>query len=156
MQTSKLTSGESASPPRVLAALGLLRDQHERVTRARQAVIEVLDRTDEHLDPRGRAHRPQPRDGDPRHRRAAGLAGGRRPRHRGRARSLRAPNNHEPRSDAASAYSSCLSQKRERPCGKAYLFLVHRLPERTDGGIGKETKDRLAKSTSRVSSPLLG
>ncbi len=49
MQTSKLTSGESASPPRVLAALGLLRDQHERVTRARQAVIEVLDRTDEHL-----------------------------------------------------------------------------------------------------------
>jgi Fur family transcriptional regulator, ferric uptake regulator len=29
--------------------LGLLRDQHERVTRARQAVIEVLDSTDDHL-----------------------------------------------------------------------------------------------------------
>jgi Fur family ferric uptake transcriptional regulator len=29
--------------------LGLLRGQHERVTRARQAVIEVLDATDEHL-----------------------------------------------------------------------------------------------------------
>jgi Fur family ferric uptake transcriptional regulator len=29
--------------------LGLLRDQHERVTRARQAVLEVLDATDEHL-----------------------------------------------------------------------------------------------------------
>ena len=26
-----------------------------------------------------------------------------------------------------------------------YLFLVHRLPERTDGGIGKEIKDRPAK-----------
>lgn len=37
------------SPPRVQAALGLLRDQHERVTRARQAVIEVLDSTDDHL-----------------------------------------------------------------------------------------------------------
>jgi Fur family ferric uptake transcriptional regulator len=35
--------------PRVEAALGLLRDQHERVTRARQAVIEVLDATNEHL-----------------------------------------------------------------------------------------------------------
>jgi Fur family transcriptional regulator, ferric uptake regulator len=37
------------TPPRVQAALGLLRDQHERVTRARQAVIEVLDSTDDHL-----------------------------------------------------------------------------------------------------------
>jgi Fur family transcriptional regulator, ferric uptake regulator len=37
------------SPPRVQAALGLLRVQHERVTRARQAVIEVLDSTDDHL-----------------------------------------------------------------------------------------------------------
>jgi Fur family transcriptional regulator, ferric uptake regulator len=37
------------SGTRVQAALGLLRDQHERVTRARQAVIEVLDATDEHL-----------------------------------------------------------------------------------------------------------
>jgi Fur family transcriptional regulator, ferric uptake regulator len=36
-------------PPRVEAALGLLRAQHERVTRARQAVIEVLDSTDDHL-----------------------------------------------------------------------------------------------------------
>ena len=35
--------------PRVQAALGLLRAQHERVTRARQAVIEVLDSTDDHL-----------------------------------------------------------------------------------------------------------
>jgi Fur family transcriptional regulator, ferric uptake regulator len=37
------------SSPRVQAALGLLRAQHERVTRARQAVIEVLDSTDDHL-----------------------------------------------------------------------------------------------------------
>ena len=44
-----MTSSESASPPRVQAALRLLRNQHERVTRARQAVIEVLDGTDEHL-----------------------------------------------------------------------------------------------------------
>jgi Fur family transcriptional regulator, ferric uptake regulator len=44
-----MSSGGSTSPPRVKAALGLLRDQHERVTRARQAVIEVLDGTDEHL-----------------------------------------------------------------------------------------------------------
>ena len=29
--------------------IGLLRNKHERVTRARQAVIEVLDGTDEHL-----------------------------------------------------------------------------------------------------------
>ncbi len=34
---------------RVPAALALLRDRHERVTRARQAVIEVLDGTEEHL-----------------------------------------------------------------------------------------------------------
>ncbi|HET9779836.1 MAG TPA: transcriptional repressor, partial [Propionibacteriaceae bacterium] len=34
---------------RVQAALSLLRDRHERVTRARQAVIEVLDGTQEHL-----------------------------------------------------------------------------------------------------------
>jgi Fur family transcriptional regulator, ferric uptake regulator len=45
----KVTPGKSASPQRVQVALGLLRDQHERVTRARQAVIEVLDSTDEHL-----------------------------------------------------------------------------------------------------------
>jgi Fur family ferric uptake transcriptional regulator len=44
-----MSSAGSASPPRVEAALGLLRDQHERVTRARQAVIEVLDGTNEHL-----------------------------------------------------------------------------------------------------------
>jgi Fur family ferric uptake transcriptional regulator len=37
------------SSPRVQAALDLLRAQHERVTRARQAVIEVLDSTDDHL-----------------------------------------------------------------------------------------------------------
>ena len=37
------------SAPRVEAALGLLRDRRERVTRARQAVIEVLDGTQEHL-----------------------------------------------------------------------------------------------------------
>ena len=49
MQASKVTAVGSASAPRVQAALGLLRDQHERVTRARQAVIEVLDSTDEHL-----------------------------------------------------------------------------------------------------------
>ena len=49
VRTGRVTSSESASPPRVQAALGLLRDQHERVTRARQAVIEVLDGTDEHL-----------------------------------------------------------------------------------------------------------
>jgi Fur family ferric uptake transcriptional regulator len=39
----------SSVGPRVQAALDLLRDQHERVTRARQAVIEVLDSTEEHL-----------------------------------------------------------------------------------------------------------
>ena len=39
----------SGSAPRVQAALSLLRNQHERVTRARQAVIEVLDGTQEHL-----------------------------------------------------------------------------------------------------------
>jgi Fur family transcriptional regulator, ferric uptake regulator len=41
--------GSSGSASRVQAALSLLRDQHERVTRARQAVIEVLDGTQEHL-----------------------------------------------------------------------------------------------------------
>ena len=49
MQVGKPRSGRSDSPPRVQAALSLLRDQHERVTRARQAVIEVLDSTEEHL-----------------------------------------------------------------------------------------------------------
>jgi Fur family transcriptional regulator, ferric uptake regulator len=49
VQAGKMTSRVSPSPPRVQAALGLLRDQHERVTRARLAVIEVLDGTDEHL-----------------------------------------------------------------------------------------------------------
>jgi Fur family ferric uptake transcriptional regulator len=47
MQAGK--GGESGAPPRVQAALALLRDRHERVTRARQAIIEVLDGTDEHL-----------------------------------------------------------------------------------------------------------
>jgi Fur family ferric uptake transcriptional regulator len=46
---SNMTSGESAYQPRVQAALALLRNRRERVTRARQAVIEVLDGTDEHL-----------------------------------------------------------------------------------------------------------
>jgi Fur family transcriptional regulator, ferric uptake regulator len=49
VQVRKPSSGRSDSPPRVQAALNLLRDQHERVTRARQAVIEVLDGTEEHL-----------------------------------------------------------------------------------------------------------
>jgi Fur family ferric uptake transcriptional regulator len=49
VQASNVTSAGSASTPRVEAALGSLRNQHERVTRARQAVIEVLDSTDEHL-----------------------------------------------------------------------------------------------------------
>jgi Fur family transcriptional regulator, ferric uptake regulator len=49
VQAGNVRQDGSASPPRVRAALGLLRDQHERVTRARQAVIEVLDGTDEHL-----------------------------------------------------------------------------------------------------------
>ncbi len=49
MQAGKTGSGGSVSPPRVQAALSQLRDQHERVTRARQAVIEVLDGTEEHL-----------------------------------------------------------------------------------------------------------
>ena len=46
---SNATSGKSAHQPRVQVALGLLRNHRERVTRARQAVIEVLDGTDEHL-----------------------------------------------------------------------------------------------------------
>ena len=49
MQVGKQRSGLSDSPPRVQAALSVLRAQHERVTRARQAVIEVLDSTEEHL-----------------------------------------------------------------------------------------------------------
>lgn len=49
MQVGKPSSGGSASSPRVQAALNLLRDQHERVTRARQAIIEVLDGTEAHL-----------------------------------------------------------------------------------------------------------
>jgi Fe2+ or Zn2+ uptake regulation protein len=49
VQAGKLTAGGSLAPPRVKVALDLLREKHERVTRARQAVIEVLDSTDEHL-----------------------------------------------------------------------------------------------------------
>jgi len=49
VQAAKTTPGRSEPAPRVLEALGLLRDQHERVTKARQAVIEVLDGTDDHL-----------------------------------------------------------------------------------------------------------
>jgi Fur family ferric uptake transcriptional regulator len=49
VQAGSTGSGESAAPPRVQAALSLLRDRHERVTRARQAVIEVLEGTKEHL-----------------------------------------------------------------------------------------------------------
>ena len=49
MQVGKPSSGRSDSPPRVQAALSVLRTQRERVTRARQAVIEVLDGTEEHL-----------------------------------------------------------------------------------------------------------
>jgi Fur family transcriptional regulator, ferric uptake regulator len=47
VQAGNVSSSGSAS--RVQAALSLLRNQHERVTRARQAVIEVLDGTEEHL-----------------------------------------------------------------------------------------------------------
>jgi Fur family transcriptional regulator, ferric uptake regulator len=49
VQTGKVTTGGSASTPRVQLALGMLRQKHERVTKARQAVIEVLDGTTEHL-----------------------------------------------------------------------------------------------------------
>ena len=49
MQAANGTRGISGAPPRVQAALDLLKDRHERVTRARQAIIEVLDGTDEHL-----------------------------------------------------------------------------------------------------------
>jgi Fur family transcriptional regulator, ferric uptake regulator len=49
VQAGKVTARESAAPPRVKAALVLLREKHERVTRARQAIIEVLDATDDHL-----------------------------------------------------------------------------------------------------------
>jgi Fur family ferric uptake transcriptional regulator len=44
-----LRSGDSTTPRRVQIALSLLRERHERVTRARRAVIEILDSTDEHL-----------------------------------------------------------------------------------------------------------
>ena len=40
---------DGPAPSRVLAALTVLRDRGERVTRVRQAVLEVLDVTDEHL-----------------------------------------------------------------------------------------------------------
>ena len=40
---------EPLPPPRVRAALVKLRARNERVTRVRQAVLEVLDGTDEHL-----------------------------------------------------------------------------------------------------------
>jgi Fur family transcriptional regulator, ferric uptake regulator len=43
------TTGRAALPPRVEGALAELRTRNERVTRVRQAVIEVLDATDEHL-----------------------------------------------------------------------------------------------------------
>jgi Fur family ferric uptake transcriptional regulator len=49
VQAGKVTSGGSAATPRVQVALDLLRHKHERVTKARQAVIEVLDSTTEHL-----------------------------------------------------------------------------------------------------------
>ena len=39
----------AASAGRVAAALDLLRERHERITRARQAVLETLDGTAEHL-----------------------------------------------------------------------------------------------------------
>jgi Fur family transcriptional regulator, ferric uptake regulator len=48
VQAGKVTRRDPP-PSRVQAALTLLRDRHERVTRARQAIIEVLDGTDEHL-----------------------------------------------------------------------------------------------------------
>jgi Fur family ferric uptake transcriptional regulator len=43
------TRVNTSTSPRAQVALDVLRDQHERVTRARQAVIEVLDGTEEHL-----------------------------------------------------------------------------------------------------------
>ncbi len=43
------TRANTSTSPRAQVALDVLRDQHERVTRARQAVIEVLDGTEEHL-----------------------------------------------------------------------------------------------------------
>ena len=44
-------SGTVPAPgPQVQAALNVLRDRGERVTRVRQAVIQVLDSTAEHLD----------------------------------------------------------------------------------------------------------
>jgi Fur family ferric uptake transcriptional regulator len=49
VRAGKVTSGGSLAPSRVKVALDLLREKHERVTRARHAVIEVLDSTDDHL-----------------------------------------------------------------------------------------------------------
>jgi Fur family ferric uptake transcriptional regulator len=49
VRADKVTSGGLPYAPRVQVALDLLREKHERVTRARQAVIEVLDGTEEHL-----------------------------------------------------------------------------------------------------------
>jgi Fur family transcriptional regulator, ferric uptake regulator len=49
VQAGKVTSGGSTSPRRVQTALTVLREKRERVTKARQAVIEVLDSTEEHL-----------------------------------------------------------------------------------------------------------
>ena len=43
------TGVSMSASPRVQLALDALRDQRERVTRARRAVIEVLDGTEEHL-----------------------------------------------------------------------------------------------------------
>ena len=48
MQGGKVTR-EPSRTPRVQVALRLLREKHERITRARQAVIEVIDSTDQHL-----------------------------------------------------------------------------------------------------------
>jgi Fur family transcriptional regulator, ferric uptake regulator len=43
------TRVDMSASPRVQVALDLLRNRHERVTRSRRAVIEVLDGTEEHL-----------------------------------------------------------------------------------------------------------
>jgi Fur family transcriptional regulator, ferric uptake regulator len=43
------TAGSAPAPLRVAAAVAALRERGERVTRVRQAVIEVLDATTEHL-----------------------------------------------------------------------------------------------------------
>jgi Fur family transcriptional regulator, ferric uptake regulator len=44
-----VTTPSAAARPRVQAALAALRTRGERVTRVREAVIEVLDGTDQHL-----------------------------------------------------------------------------------------------------------